>query len=396
MAEIDVFEARFAAACRRYLDEAPTEVDAVEVARTVVALPRARRLPWTGTFRTVPAPAWVLLIAALLTAMIAGTLAVGAQLQRRAPAVVPPIVPAFDCPAGSAPDQPGPVDQARPPAGYATPMTFDRRAGKLIVLVAPGPAVATWTFDVCTNAWTEMHPNREPPKSISRLVYDARSDTTIGVNYVDRREDPVMQNVWAYDLEANAWTEKGKARTGEAAFYDPVSGLVVAGGAVHELWNYDVEADSWTPIRQSIPREPLDTSRYAYDASTDRIVAYAGSETWLLDLRTGAWSQSGAVTPDLGMGFWGPPAPMVYDEAAKRTVVGAISQWGVYDATADQWEILFDTGDGAAPPAVYDPTNRRLVIFGGGVGVSGDMVAFDLVTREWTVLLEASEGQTVP
>jgi hypothetical protein len=81
----------------------------------------------------------------------------------------------------------------------------------------------------------------------------------------------------------------------------------------------------------------------------------------------------------------------MYDEAAERTVVAGAFQWGAYDATADRWEILFDIdpGEGGLPkPAVYDPTNRRLIVFGGGIGVSGDLVAFDLVTREWTVLLE--------
>jgi hypothetical protein len=42
-------------------------------------------------------------------------------------------------------------------------------------------------------------------------------------------------------------------------------------------------------------------------------------------------------------------------------------------------------------PSVYDPTNRRLLIF--GVEYVGDLVAFDLVSRELTVLLETSEGQ---
>jgi hypothetical protein len=65
-----------------------------------------------------------------------------------------------------------------------------------------------------------------------------------------------------------------------------------------------------------------------------------------------------------------------------------------YDATADRWEILYE-GDDLEPlpmPTVYDPVNRRLLVFGYGGGpdtiVIGDIVAFDLVTREWTVLLE--------
>ena len=83
-----------------------------------------------------------------------------------------------------------------------------------------------------------------------------------------------------------------------------------------------------------------------------------------------------------------------------------------YDATADRWETLYggpasdDLGTCASRPEcrrmdqmVYDPVNERLVVYGGteycrstGVMDPDDVLAFDTRTREWTVLLEASEG----
>jgi len=60
-----------------------------------------------------------------------------------------------------------------------------------------------------------------------------------------------------------------------------------------------------------------------------------------------------------------------------------------YDAAADRWEVLARPGEPYSNPSVYDPVNGRLV----GIGWEGDVVAFDLVTREWTILLEASTGQ---
>ena len=95
--------------------------------------------------------------------------------------------------------------------------------------------------------------------------------------------------------------------------------------------------------------------------------------------------------------MWAVPT-VEYDEAAQRTVVASDFRWGAYDATEDRWEILFETDAGGIlgpSTMVYDPTNRRLIVIGGiggGFGVSGDLVAFDLVTREWTVLLEPIEG----
>ena len=98
----------------------------------------------------------------------------------------------------------------------------------------------------------------------------------------------------------------------------------------------------------------------------------------------------------MGMGGW---ASIAYDEAAERTV--AISRRDTdrlteYDATGDRWEILTEAGPGVEwwpLDMVYDAVNRRLV---GGLGGGGAVVAFDLASRQWTVLLEPTEGQPTP
>jgi hypothetical protein len=409
MTERDAFERRFGAAVRGYAGRISSDLDPVELAHRIAVGKSRRRgfwaaIGWRGA--VIPRVAWLLLlVAGLLVALLGGMLFVGSQPVRRLPAVVPPL-PAFECPPGSSPDEPGPIDQVVPLGAGWPPVAFDRRAGKLIALAANTAGdqetwtVETWTFDVCTNTWTRMHPDREPPALVSGLVYDVDSDVTIGVQYKDWLYPELIGNVWAYDLEANTWTEHGAAPTRETGFYDPVSGLVVAGAVYHDLWSYDVETDTWAPIRHS-PREDLDYGEYVYDASVDRIVEYAGSEDvveiQLFDIRTGAWSRSGAEIADYSMHAWALPA-IVYDEAAERTVVAGADRWGAYDAAADRWEILFNIDGENRPdaPAVYDPTNRRLIVFGGGIGVSGDLVAFDLVTREWTVLLEPGTGRATP
>jgi hypothetical protein len=267
-------------------------------------------------------------------------------------------------------------------------MAFDRRAGRVIVLVGgevPGTVVETWTFDVCSNTWARMHPDREPPLQVQSLVYDVDSDLTIGVHTKDWYEPPVIGNVWAYDLEANTWTELGKAPTRALRFHDPVSGLVFADGC-----SYDVETDTWIPNPSAV-----DCYDCVYDFSVDRAIVYGSPledgvlEAWLLDLRAGTWSRSGAETPDCTMHAWAPPA-IVYDEAAERTVVTGYPNMCAYDASEDRWEILNERDPSRAvpKPTVYDPVNRRLLVFESWLG---DVAAFDLVTREWTVLLEREE-----
>jgi hypothetical protein len=362
-------------------------------------------------------------------------LVVGSQPARRLPAVVPPVGQVFECPPGSTPDKPGPVDQARPagPADqHPAEMAFDRRAGRLVALADGHASVETWTFDVCTNTWTRMHPDREPPPSTGQLVYDVDSDLTIA-------SDGVW--MWAYDLGANTWTLGGTAPVDYPSlrFYDPVSGLVVAVGddgdedtLGRELWSYDVETDTWTPIPQA---KPLTIgphySDFAYDASVDRLVAYANAwkpagdagdgnwlfepRTWLFDIRTGTWSGTGAATPGYSYGMWGIQPGIAYDEAAERTVMLGQGQSAAYDATADRWETLYvgtpwdEPGACGSrpecrrmPTLVYDPVNERLVVYGGFLwtpagGVNpDDMLAFDTRAREWTVLLEPSSAQPAP
>jgi hypothetical protein len=233
--------------------------------RAVAAVPATVPVGWPDRLAAalgprraaVPRLAWLLLLAGLLLAALVGGLFVGSQRERRLPAIVPPVDPAFACPAGSTPDEPGPVDQARPPLSpWAS--AFDRRAGRLVAVAIADTVVETWTFDVCTNTWTRMHPDREPPGvSLSRLVYDVASDLTIGI-HEPQGPEPRTGRVWAYDLEADTWTEHGVAPTFDTGFYDPVSGLVV-GGVSEDLWYYDVETDAWTPIS----RQPAGRSGFA-------------------------------------------------------------------------------------------------------------------------------------
>ena len=343
--------------------------------------------------------------------------------------MVPPVGQLFTCPPGSTPDKPGPVDQARPPENLWG-MSGIRPPGRQVVALADILAgnevtgVETWTFDVCTNGWTRMHPNREPSSSAGGLVYDVDSDMTILVT---------SREVWVYDLQADTWTLKGSVPPIDQSSsihvtswaYDPVTGLVVAvaaeiaaaaefeGSRPPELWSYDVATDTWTPIRQGGQAATGDRGvRFVYDASADRMVGFAatqsddgsGYETWLFDLRTGAWSRAGADTPNIKClyGFNVYPPAMVYDEAAQRTVVfgfGGLSRttgagdMAAYDATEDRWEILMAPEPIWSPPGpssgwwmdAYDPVNKRLV----GHRDADSIWAFDLATGQWTVLLEA-------
>jgi len=426
MAERDRFELDLAAALRAYAEDAPTQVRPTEIARHfAAAYPHGRTAIGPWRLPVALRPAWVLLLlAALLAALLGGALLAGSQMQRRLPAVLPPVGQVFECPPGSTPDEPGSAGQTRPPRDGMVAMAFDRRAGKLVGLAGFDLVVETWTFDVCSNTWTQMHPKHQPSGDDfddfrGRVVYDVDSDVTIAF----------AARVWAYDLEANTWTEKGRidlANAGHFA-YDPRSGLVVAAGyGSSALWSYEVEADTWTPIHQAeeLAVEPRahDFNALAYDVSVDRLVAYGnvegtGPETRLLDLRAGTWSGTGAEVPEFAYPGWRMWPAMAYDEAAERTVLLGQGHSSAYDAAADRWETLSETPSEDQPVAcgtrpecrnalqmVYDAVNRRLVVYEGVAPTADgsdwvstdDVLAFDTRAREWTVLLGVSEGQPAP
>ena len=123
MAERDPFETDLADAFRAYPESAPTQVRPAELARHfATAYPHRRTL--LGAWRPIAlAPpsavvryAWLLLLlAGLLVAMLGGMLIVGSQAERDSDVVLPPVGELYACPPGTDPDEPGPVDQARPP-----------------------------------------------------------------------------------------------------------------------------------------------------------------------------------------------------------------------------------------------------------------------------------------
>jgi len=415
MTERDTFEVRFGAAVHGYAGRISSDLDPLELAhRIAMSEPRRRgraALMWRA-FAT-PGRSWaLLLLAALLTALVAGILVVGSQPVRKLLAVVPPVVPPAVCPPGSTPDKPGPVDQARPPQDSNAAVAFDRRSGRLVAFTSAGDGPETWTFDVCTNTWTQQHPDQQPlGVGWDLFVYDVDSDLTIAVD----RDDGT---VWAYNLQADTWSRKGRGPVDvRLGAYDPLTGFVVAARDADpvELWTYDVETDTWTPINLgNEARAGVGGGALAYDASVDRFVAYedgAGGSppyaTWLLDLRTGTWSRSAAERPAV-VAWWTAPR-MAYDEAARKTVVLLRRPVTAYDATADRWEVLAEAQATWPYPGwpypgrmVYDPVNRRLVGLGQTLGTPdidvspGGVEALDLVKGERRVLLERVGGQAAP
>lgn len=392
---------------------ASREGEAMRPSRTI------ERVPTIPVIRPPLRLGWIAVAGAALLALLGGLLAAGALQNREAPLL-------SECPAGTTPNEPGPVDQERPPQEISRAV-WDGNRG--LIVVADD---WTWRFDVCTNTWSKFR--TEGSGAFGALVYDADSGLVVSL-------DPY---VWTFDPadgrsefvgNTSSWLHRALV-----AAYDPVTGLVVASDLGYSprtvatdthssLWTYDVDTDTWAEIDQGEPAPPRDGygSLMEFDRSADRLVVWqqpqgyftgvgAGglqpADTWEFDLRARRWTQVSVRAPVVEFGWFGANSDaIVYDDANERTIVFADGLVAAYDAAADEWEIAFqdESTDGLGYGRYsrlalgYDPLNDRLVVVGGtrrtadpstgeflGWAAMDDVVAFDLRTRTWTELLAPS------
>ncbi len=328
-----------------------------------------------------------------------------------------PVTVAADC---EGPDPSGSEVGERPrpgPEGWGTSMAFDVESGVVVATVWSLSAnrSETWIFDVCTNAWRR---GADVPFKVRRLVYHPGEDLTLALGMYWQGEP----RTWAYDADTDVWTEMTPFPTDidrlVLAAADPVSGLVWAGDMGH-LLTFDLTSEVWIPV--SLEGEPsaTETNRgfgavelMAYDPAVSGFVLVTGSRVG----RTSLLDQSGRVievdTPTpLPRFVWGDIVSgneMTFDAATGRVAIFSDGTLIEYDALAEEWIVLtysdtYQDGWVVGPLArvggsiVYDPVNQRIVLFGGGSSRMpdgwhdrDDVWAYDPISREWMVLLEAA------
>jgi hypothetical protein len=258
-------------------------------------------------------------------------------------------------------------------------MAFDRKSGLIVLFEAGMPGAAdisrTWTFDVCTNAWTRMAPKSEPPpgEALQRLVYDPATDRTLA--FAAGRE------VWAYDADADTWRELGpnpNLRHPQPAL-DPVTGLVlVRDGSTSEMFTFDPRSVQWSTVDQGETLPPLSSGPMhgqvlAYDPTIDRLVLFVeghGSHptTWLFDPRDRTWTETDAETPQIMFVFGDlvNGQEIAFDEATGHIVIVSDRDRYTFDGPATAWTTeRLDMDRRIGGRIVFDPMNGRLVWVGG-------------------------------
>lgn len=258
-------------------------------------------------------------------------------------------------------------------------------------------------------AWTRIDA-AGPPAREDHTWTVAGEDRTTALLFGGRDGSTVFGDLWAYDLEADAWTELAagpgpRPRFGHEAVWVPNVGLVVFAGQAgttffNDLWVYDPEANAWTelPGSGSVP-----VSRYGTCAGlgpdgqlwishgfTSEQARF--SDTRSYDFGAGTWTE---VTPNgarpvercLHGCWWTDDGTFVLYAGQTTGVLALGDRWGLADGG---WSEI----GGELPPERNLYAHARVVggtlVFGGQAldtsylgdlwllaDAGGDAIAFD-------------------
>lgn len=281
-----------------------------------------------------------------------------------------------------------------------------------------------WALNLEQNTWTRLAgPGAGPtPRFTHNAIYDPIDHRM--VVWSGRRGDTNYNDLWAFDLSNNTWSEiaaadpKPNPRYGTAAIYDPLTDRLInfAGftdtGRFNDTWAYDPRAGIWTEHRGELSPGARCLHTASYDPLGHRMIVFGGqrgsdalNDLWALDLDTYTWTEFTPATGPAGRTF----AASVYDAGSHRllTFGGAeIGGGGVksdetwaFDLARQAWSLLQPGGN--TPPArggavaIYIESENRVLMFSGAAneGLLNDVWALADLTSMPTTTKRESWGR---
>lgn len=366
------------------------------------------------------------------------------------------------CPPGAVPDRAGDATAPRPalPDWYQL-AAMDPGAPRVIVgetgSVPEGAGRVTvqrvWSFDVCTNAWSQLAD--EPGSAgverpaMGQFVTDPASGTVLGLV-------TGLSPVWSYAPAAGSWsalptTGGGSDMAWPRAAYDTSAEQVLAfdpnvivgdrangGRGATGVLAYRADTGAWTSLAPAdgagadVPSVGMDQYDVAYDSAAARLImvispegsAKGPGQTWAFDPEEATWARGADIPDTLEGGYPAGGWATAFDPATGRTWLFADTAMLGYDARADDWvvaerdagwpesmmlgEVEVDPMARSVDSMVLDPVNGRLLVLGGEVRPVGEPVggfvdegamvatddvwAYDPAANTWTMLLAPSEA----
>ena len=266
--------------------------------------------------------------------------------------------------------------------------------------------------------WTELTPSEGPTPPVRMRaagVYDPVGHRLIVIG--GRTSGRELNDVWAFDLENNVWTELtpsgGEApvpRSTHNAVYDAAHHRVIVWSGrdgnilQNDVWAFSLVSPAWFAYE---PSGTAPNIRYGtaavFDPVAGELVTFAGftdegrfEDSWRFDLDSVAWTD---ISPQEGNPGKRCLHTASYDSRDHRMLVyggqrgsSALNDIWALDLSRDLWSELTPE---VSPPGRFfassasDTRDHRLLIFGGNRG-SDDKVnevwSLDLEERSWELL----------
>jgi hypothetical protein len=312
------------------------------------------------------------------------------------------------------------VLSAPPARGYHHLISVGERGLLMFGGETAGPALGgrgltdTWTYR--GSQWLAVGRDTAPKAALGQLAYDASAEQAILLGGAGETFEQQL-HIWTYDLKADRWDRRalapspnplieGKLHGASVAYVPTTRQLVVLAddpfaGRIR-TWAYDVNANTWTDKAPATAPSSRSYAAVAWDASVSRVILFGGSDradTWAYDPLANKWAEMTPAKSPPGRQYHA----MTYDPKGARMVlfggtVGTLraekpfgDMWS-YDARSNTWTELKPQ---VVPPArgwhamAHDATTGKLVLFGGGIDrgqFKADTWLYDPDRDLWTSL----------
>jgi hypothetical protein len=276
-----------------------------------------------------------------------------------------------------------------PPARYDHSLVTD--GTHLYLFGGHGPDVLAdfWTYDIASNAWTEISAFGPQARYSHNAIWDSGRNTL--VLFGGQNGTKFYDDVWEFDPAQSLWTQvtfagsAPAARSGAGAAFDQAGHLFITHGLTNQgrsddTWQYDLAARSWTEVSPANKR-PVKRClmRAVWDSLKQRLIIFGGQtdSTPILD-DLWAWSpvtdwQELARNPS-------PPARSLYsmvfhDQGTQIILFGGETERGApnelwsFHSSGENWTTIPTVGDPPQPryghDAVLVSQAPSVLIFGG-------------------------------
>jgi N-acetylneuraminic acid mutarotase len=174
-------------------------------------------------------------------------------------------------------------------------MVYDPSSNRVIAFGGGGGGVTerndTWAYDPSANTWTKLNPSGTLPYpgAFSAMVYCPTTKRVLVFGGLFQAGAGVLNDTWAYDPSASAWSLLApagtlpSARAQQSMVYDPTTGQVIMFGgtgdigALNDTWTYDPVANTWAELKPAgtVPSRRAAVAM-AYDPIMRRLVLFGG------------------------------------------------------------------------------------------------------------------------